>query len=225
LSQERFGFGEVFDARADAKRLAAAIALAQQRLAHDRIERRNEGAHRQPIDRRRGDDRHLAHAGQRQLQRARDRRCGQRQHMHLGAQLLQLLFVRDAEMLLLVDDDETEILELDRLAEQRVGADDDIDCALGDAFLRPRELGGGDHARGLADLDGQAAKRSEKSSEMLAREQRRRHHDRHLLAVHRGDEGGAQRHFGFAEADVAADQPVHRPARAEVGQHGGDGAC
>ena len=90
---------------ADVERLAAAVALAQQRLAHhQRIERRHEGAHRQPVDRRRGDDRELAHAGERQLQGARDRRRGQRQHMHLGAQLLELLLVRDAEVLLLVDD-------------------------------------------------------------------------------------------------------------------------
>ena len=47
---------------------------------------------------------------------------------------------------------------------------------------------------------------------MLARQQRRRHDHRDLLAVHRGDEGGAQRHLGLAEADVAADQAVHRPA-------------
>ena len=133
--------GEVLDARADVERLAAAIALAQQRLAHDqRIERRHEGAHRQPVDRRRGDDREVAHAGQRQLQGARDRRRGQRQHMHLGAQLLELLLVRDAEMLLLVDDQQAEILELDRLAEQRVGADHDVDRAVGDALLHRRQL-------------------------------------------------------------------------------------
>ena len=49
---------------------------------------------------------------------------------------------------------------------------------------------------------------------MLARQQRRRHDDRHLLAVHRGDEGGAQRHLRLAEADIAAHQAVHRPAAA-----------
>ena len=38
-------------------------------------------------------------------------------------------------MLLLVDDDQPEILELDALAEQRVGADDDVDRALGQALL------------------------------------------------------------------------------------------
>ncbi len=110
--EELLHLAEVLDARADIEALAAAIALAQQRFAHDqRIERRHEGAHRETIDRRRGDDGELAHAGHGELERARDRRRGQRQHMHLGAQLLQLLLVADAEMLLLVDDDEAEILE------------------------------------------------------------------------------------------------------------------
>ena len=35
----------------------------------------------------------------------------------------------DAEMLLLVDHQQRQILELDALAEQRMGADDDIDLA------------------------------------------------------------------------------------------------
>ena len=55
--------------------------------------------------------------------------------MHLGAELFQLLLVGDAEMLLLVDDDKADILELDGLSEQRMGADDDIDIALGETFL------------------------------------------------------------------------------------------
>ena len=59
--------------------------------------------------------------------------------MHFGAQLLQPLLVRDAEMLLLVDDDQAEILELDGLAEQRMRADDDVDRAVGDALLALRQ--------------------------------------------------------------------------------------
>ena len=122
---------QVLDARADIEALAAAELLAQDRLADDHaVERHDEGAHRQAIDRRRGDQAHLAHAGQRQLQRARDRRRGQRQHMDVGAQLLQPLLVADAEMLLLVDDQQAEVLELDALGQQRVGADDDVDRAL-----------------------------------------------------------------------------------------------
>ena len=44
-------------------------------------------------------------------------------------QLLQPLLVRDAEVLLFVDDQEAEVPELDRLAEQRMGADDDVDAS------------------------------------------------------------------------------------------------
>ncbi len=54
---------------------------------------------------------------------------------------------------------------------------------------------------------------------MLARQQRRGNDDGDLQPVHGGDEGGAQRHFGFAEADVAADEPIHRTARRQVAEH------
>ncbi len=44
-----------------------------------------------------------------------------------------------------------------------------------------------------------------------------------LLAVGHRQEGRAQRHFGLAEAYVAADQPVHGAARGHVCQDGFDG--
>ena len=59
---------------------------------------------------------------------------------------------------------------------------------------------------------------------MLPRQQRGRHHHRHLLAVECCGKGRAQRDFGLAETDVAADQAVHRPAAFEVFQRGVDGA-
>ena len=55
--------------------------------------------------------------------------------MDVGAQLLQPLLVGDAEMLLLVDDQQAEVLELDALGQQRVGADHDVDRALLHAAL------------------------------------------------------------------------------------------
>ena len=58
---------------------------------------------------------------------------------------------------------------------------------------------------------------------MLARQQCGRDHDRDLLAVHGGGKGGAQRHFGLAETDIAADQPVHRPAGGQIRHDRGDG--
>ena len=83
---------------------------------------------------------------------------------------------------------------------------------------------GGHQPRRLRDVDRIAAcSRSVKVLKCWRDKQRGRHHDRDLLAVHRRDEGGAQRHFGLAETDVAADQPVHRPAGAKIVEHGGDG--
>ena len=117
---------------------------------------------------------------------------------------------------------QAEIGELDALAEQRMGADDDVDVAVFDARLDLGELLGGDQARGLRDLHRQAREALGEGLEVLARQQRGRHHHRDLLAGHHGDEGGAQRHLGLAEADIAADQPVHRPAGGEIVQHGVD---
>ena len=57
---------------------------------------------------------------------------------------------------------------------------------------------------------------------MLAREQRGRHHHRHLEAVQAATNAALQRHLGLAEADVAAHQPVHRLAGGQVLQHGAD---
>ena len=54
---------------------------------------------------------------------------------------------------------------------------------------------------------------------MLFGQQRGRHQHRDLLAGRGGDERGAHRDFGLAEADVAADHAVHRLRAGEVADH------
>ena len=44
------------------------------------------------------------------------------------------------------------------------------------------------------------------------------------LPAEHGEERGAHRHLGLAEADVAADQAVHRLRALQVGEHVVDGA-
>ena len=112
--REAFGHAlHVFDAGDDAEHLAAAEAFALQGLAdHHGVERHDEGADGEAVDRGGGDEAHFAHAGQRQLQGARDGGGGQRQDVHVGFQGLQLLLVGDAEMLLLVDDQQADRGEL-----------------------------------------------------------------------------------------------------------------
>ncbi len=75
------------------------------------IEVRDYRIDRQTIFRRRLNHRHVAQAKQRHVQRARDRRGAHGEHIHVVPQLLQALFVADAETLFFVDDQQAEIVE------------------------------------------------------------------------------------------------------------------
>jgi hypothetical protein len=70
----------------------------------------DEGADRASALRRRFDHGDVAQARERHVQRARDRRRGQAEHVDLEPELAQQLLLRDAEALLLVDDDQAELL-------------------------------------------------------------------------------------------------------------------
>ena len=144
--------------------LAAALELAQQA---SRIRpfgpAADEGLDRQPFLRRGGDHREVAQAFERQSERARDRRRGQRQHVDLGAQRLQRFLLAHAEAVFLVDDDQAEAREVDVLLQQPVGADEDVDLAFGQALdgLRCFPWRSGS-ATARRSCTGQSAKRSAK---------------------------------------------------------------
>ena len=102
----------------DVEHLAAAVELAQDRVAHEAGRRlRDPGLDRQPVLGRRLDDAQVPDPGQREVERARDRRRADSVSTSTARpQLLEPLLRRDAEPLLLVDDDEPEVLERDVLA-------------------------------------------------------------------------------------------------------------
>ena len=130
----------------------------------------------------------------------------------------------DAEALFLVDHDQTEALEVDALGQDRMGADHYVDRARRQRVARSFRFGRGDQAREAADLDREAFEPRTEVVVMLARQQRRRADDRHLMPRHRRHERGAQRNLGLPEADVADDQPVHRLARRQIVEHIADRA-
>src|SRR3970040_1882514 len=72
------------------------------------VPRLDEGEHRRPVARRRLHERQVAQPGEREVQRARDRRRGEREHVGLELELLEPLLVSHAEPGLLVHDDEPE---------------------------------------------------------------------------------------------------------------------
>ena len=82
---------------------------------------------------------------------------------------------------------------------------------------------GGDEARQGGHAHRQALEALGEHAVVLADQQRGGGQQCHLLARHGGDEGRAQGHLGLAEADVAAQQPVHRLAGGHVLEHGLDG--
>ena len=67
---------------------------------------------------------HVPDAGQRHVQSPGNGRSGEGQHVHALGKLLQPLLMADAEALLLVHNEQTQILELDGFLQQLMGPDD-----------------------------------------------------------------------------------------------------
>ena len=177
----------------------------------------------EPVARRRLDDRHVPESHERHVQRARYRRRGEREHVHPLLQLLEPLLVRDAEALLLVNDDEAEVAEGDVFREQAVRADDDVNLARLDALDDLFLLFGRAEARDEFDGHGEDGEARAEGLVVLVGEHRGRREHRRLLRVHDGLEGRAHRHLGLAVAHVAAQKPVHRRDGFHVALHVLDG--
>src|SRR5260370_3376353 len=64
--------------------------------------------------------------------------------MNVGFELLELFLLRHAEMLLFVDDQQSETCEADILGEQRVRPDDDVYATLGELLFALARVFGGD---------------------------------------------------------------------------------
>ena len=205
------------DAVVDVEDLATAVELAQDRVAHQAGARlRDPRLDRQAVLGRGLDHRHVADAREREVERPRDRRGAQGQDVDLALELLEPLLRRNAEPLLLVDDDEPEVLEPDVLGQQPMGADDEVDRPGGKASHGRLLLGLRDEAREQLDGDREGAEPGRERRVVLRREDGRGNQDRDLLRVLDRLEGGPDRDLGLAIPDVADDEAVHRANRLHV---------
>src|SRR4051794_24826788 len=199
------------DAVVDEERLAVALLLPHQRLLDEvLVVLADVGLHRPATLGRGLDDADVAHAGERHLQRARDRRGAHRDDVDLELELAQELLLLDPEALLLVDDDQPDVLAAQVAAEDAVGADEDVDAAVVELRDRLALLLGRAEAADVLDHERVVLQALRERAEVLLGEDRRRREDEHLLAVVGGLERGPERDLGLAVADVAADEPVHR---------------
>ena len=206
-----------FHAVVDEIHLTAAFHLVSDGAPHDfLVELHDVGLDRQPILRRRFDDRHIADAGERHVERPRNRGRRHREDVDALLELFDFFFVRDAEALLLVDDEETEVSELHVFRQQPVRAYDNFDFARGEVVERGLLLRLRAEAADHVDPDRERSEPIVQRLQVLKCEHRRRGQQRHLLAVHHGLEGRAHGNLGLAVAHVAAQQTIHRRGRLHV---------
>ena len=181
------------------------------------IERDGAGVDRQPPGRLLLElgDVHVAEGGQHQ--RARDRRRGHHQHVDRRTLAGERQALVHAEAVLLVDDGERKIAEIHLVLEQRMGADQEIDLARGEAVENAGPLAAA-FAPG-ENRDPQPGGRGERCDGlvMLARENFRRRHQRGLSAGLDHPGGSEQRDDRLAGADVALEQAQHALRRGEIG--------
>ena len=208
---------DVLHAVVDEIDLPLAVEFAQDRLADERpVETRDPRLDRQPFRRRRLQVRDVANPEQSQMQRPRDRRRGQRQHVHHRPQAFQPFLVLDAEPLFLVDDDQAQVFEPHVFRDEPVRADDDVHPAGDDPLQGPlllrRRL---EAAQSLNDERVFGQPRGERAQVLLG-ENRGRNQHRNLLTVVDALESCADGEFGLAIADVTAKEAVHRPGPLHV---------
>ena len=187
------------------------------RLADDvLIEKMALRSNRLTVGRRRGNHRQVARAHQRELERTRYRGGRQRQRIDVRFDLPQLLLGRDAELLLLIDNQQPEIFEYDILAENFMRPDQDVDLTCCRRLKDGPSLLGTFDPTQVLDPHRKILQSIIKGPVMLQGQNRRRDQYGHLLGIGHRLECRTNRHLRLAEAHIAADQPIHRRSTLHV---------
>ena len=124
------------------------------------------------------------------------------------AEAFEAFLVFDAEALFFVDDDEAEVLEADIGAEDAVGADEDVEAAGGEALEGLADLAGRFEAAEDVNDEGEVGEAFGEGAIVLFGEDGGGDEDGDLFSGFDGFEGSAEGEFGFAVADVAAEEAV-----------------
>ena len=194
----------------EVKDLALAIHLTADGVANDAlIVLSDDLLHGQAVLGRRLDGAHVARAGKRKVEGAWDRRGAEREDVDKLPEQLEFFLVHDAEPLLFVNNDEAEVFEGDVVLNEAMRADHDVDGTGGEVLEDPLLFARRAKTGEQFDAHGIIGHALAESVEVLLGEDGGGHEHGDLLAAHDSFEGSANGDFGFAEADVAADEAVH----------------
>ena len=139
-------------------------------------------------------------------------RGGQREHIHILPEPLDLLLVGDAEALLLVHHQQSQILIRHIIGKQPVCAYDDIDAPLAQGVYGAQLLLPAAEAREHIHRHREALHALREGIEMLLRQYGGGYQHRYLFAVLHRLEGGSDGDLRLTEAHIAAYEPVHDAA-------------
>lgn len=203
------------DPRHHVKNLATPRKLLSKSAQHQLVvARRHLRVDLEPSRRRCGQQTHGADADGTHVESARDGRGGEREHVNVGRHALDLLFLLHSKTLFLVHYEQTELLELNLVAEQGMRADRHLHERPGaDALdVRPHllKLLGRAPNETREKLDAHARHPLVQHAQMLRSEDRGWRQKRNLAAVSNCAIDGTHRHLSFAETNVATDEPIHR---------------
>ena len=202
--------GEVLYAVIDEEKLPIAAELEVHRLADNLfIEGVHLGLYGIAIGGRSLDDAEVAGTHKRELQRARDGRSGERERVDAHLELAQLLLHRHTKLLLLVNDEQTEVLELHRLADELVRAHHDVHLTTLEALEHLLRVGSRAGTTQVFHLAGQVLQALREGAPMLIGQHGGGYEHRYLFSVARSLEGCTNRHLSLAEAHIATYEAVH----------------
>src|SRR6266478_2574389 len=134
-----------------------------------------------------------------------------------GGFVHEALALEDAEAVLLVNGDKAEAGEGDVIFDEGVGADDELGFAGTNAVEDGGFLRGFEAADEQLDAIAGFGEDAARGKKMLHGENFRGRHESGLRAVFDGDYGGLEGDDGFAAADVALEEAIHRGGLFEVG--------
>ena len=171
------------------------------------------------VGRRRLNNAHITGTHQRELQRARNGRGTHREGVHIGLHLAQFLFHGHTELLLLVNNEQSQVLPLHGLANQLVRTYDNIYLSgfqVGQNLLRLFCTTG---TRKILHAYRESFQARGERLIMLIGKHGGGHQHGHLLGIAGCLEGGANGYLRLSESHISTDQSVHRTGTLHIGLH------
>src|SRR5690606_38073627 len=156
---------------------------------------------------------------EREMKGSRYRRSGQGQRIHISPHDLQFLFDRHTEFLFLIDNHESQILELDVFADQAMCTDNDIYLSFFEVLEGFLDLLGRLDTVDVIDICRHSFQPLGQGTVMLQGQDGRWYQNSDLFAIRHSLESGAYSHFCLAKTYISTDQPIHRVGAFHISLH------